>query len=166
MGALTQSRLQELLHYDPETGDFRWRVDRGKCTKAGDYAGSVQSSTGYLQIGIDYWVYFAHRLAWLYIHGEWPADQIDHINRDKLDNRIANLRQANRSQQGRNRPSRKLYPSGDDLKGVQRWYNRFRAQIKVEGRNIYLGTFDTAEEAHEAYKSAAIEHFGEWACFD
>jgi hypothetical protein len=88
---LTAERLRERLHYDAETGVFTRRVGSGHA-HAGDMAGSVHS-TGYVRIGIDGGKYTAHCLAWLYVHGVWPSDQIDHINRNRSDNRIANLRQ-------------------------------------------------------------------------
>lgn len=85
---LTQSRLKTILHYDPETGMFRWRVSNG-AAKAGRLAGSLRPN-GYLHIGVDCNRYYSHRLAWLYVYGVWPKDQLDHINGIPNDNRIAN----------------------------------------------------------------------------
>jgi hypothetical protein len=89
--SLTAERLREQLRYDAETGVFTRRVESGHAC-VGDVAGSVHS-TGYVRIGIDGWKYTAHHLAWLYVHGVWPSDQIEHINRKRSDNRIANLRE-------------------------------------------------------------------------
>jgi hypothetical protein len=88
---LAAERLRERLRYDGGTGVFTRRVGSGHA-RAGEIAGSVHS-TGYVRIGIDGGKYTAHRLAWLYVHGVWPSDQIDHINRNRSDNRIANLRE-------------------------------------------------------------------------
>ena len=88
---LTAERLRERLHYDAETGVFTRRVGSSNA-RSGDVAGSVHS-TGYVRIGIDGWKYTAHHLAWLYVHGVWPSDQIEHISRKRSDNRIANLRE-------------------------------------------------------------------------
>lgn len=98
---LTAERLRELLTYDPETGEFRWRYTRG-CRARGQIAGTV-TCLGYLTIAIDGRKYKAHRLAWLHVHGEWPYPEIDHINRIKLDNRLVNLRRATRAENNANR---------------------------------------------------------------
>ena len=88
---LTAERLRERLHYDAETGVFTRRFGSGHA-RAGDMAGTVHR-TGYVRISIDGGKYTAHHLAWLYVHGVWPSDQIEHINRKRSDNRIANLRE-------------------------------------------------------------------------
>jgi hypothetical protein len=87
---LTQSRLKELLIYDPDTGIFRRRIACGIAV-AGSTPGNI-NAMGYLDISIGCKRYYAHRLAWLYVYGEWPSLEIDHINCDRLDNRISNLR--------------------------------------------------------------------------
>jgi hypothetical protein len=88
MTELTAERLRELLNYDPDTGVFTWRVRPVHSHRVGDIAGSVRTTRGYRLIGVAGRVYKAHRLAWLYMMGEWPKDQIDHINRDPSDNRF------------------------------------------------------------------------------
>jgi hypothetical protein len=93
---LTAERLREILGYDPETGLFTRLVRTGRI-RAGEVAGTAHSR-GYRSIVIDGRVYLSHRLAWLYVHGEWPPEQIDHINRNRADNRLVNLRAAKQSQ--------------------------------------------------------------------
>lgn len=100
---MTQEELHQLLDYNPETGKFFWKVNmRGK-VKIGTKAGCVCKIHGYELINIKNKQYRAHRLAWLYVHGKWPNPEIDHINRVKTDNRIANLREADRSMNNLNR---------------------------------------------------------------
>lgn len=154
---LTADRLRELLSYDAETGIFRWRMARGSSAKAGDAAGR-RESLGYIQIGVDGRRYMAHRLAWLATHGEWPQGEIDHINGDRDDNRLTNLRQATRSQNLQNlRRARSDSRSG--LLGAS-WdaaSGAWKGQIQVEGKKKHLGLFDTAEAAHRAYLAAKAE---------
>ena len=153
---ITQERLKEILDYNPETGDFVWRVTLSNKVVAGSVAGSA-TSQGYLRITIGETEYRAHRLAWLYVHGEWPKRQIDHINRDKTDNRIANLRDVSASVNCANRG----HQNKTGLRGARRNFNgRFQSAIKQCGKMKHLGYFDTAEEAHEAFKRAHIAIYG------
>ncbi len=155
--ALTAERLRELLSYEPETGEFRWRVGRGGTAVAGGRAGCKQT-IGYRRIGVAGRTYWEHRLAWLHVTGTWPSDQIDHVNGVKGDNRIANLREATRSEnQGNLRQARSDSKTG--LLGVH-WNKpnkKFMAQIMFSGKQKYLGLFDTAEQAHQAYLVAKRE---------
>lgn len=151
--ALTAERVRELLHYDPETGVFTWRVNRGGGIKAGDIAGAIKPK-GYRII----WIagnHRAHRLAWLYVHGTWPKDQIDHINHIKDDNRIANLREVTNGQNMQNRPHQRNSPSG--FKGVlgRTPSGRWPAKIAANGKQYWLGMHDSPEEAYAAYCAAA-----------
>jgi hypothetical protein len=151
---LTAERLRELLNYDPETGMFTQRVAR-RSVQVGHTAGYVSKSLGYRYICVDRVDYLAHRLAWLHVHGEWPADMIDHINGDKADNRIENLRQVNNRLNMQNlRQARRGTASG--LLGVSRHPgDRWTAGIRLaDGTRKYLGIFDTPEEAHEVYLTA------------
>lgn len=159
---LTIERLKQKLIYNAETGEFTWRKGRGP-VKAGSIAGRPHNK-GYLRISVDYKDYLAHRLAWLYVHGEWPQDEIDHINGIKTDNRLCNLRQANREGNCRNVPVHKRNKLG--IKGVSMRTDckkPFSARIMVSGKVILLGRFDTPEDAKAAYDLAAIKYFGEFS---
>lgn len=158
---LTKQRLRELLSYDPETGDFRWLVNRGT-VRVGSVAGTPNAK-GHLQIRIDGVKYYSHRLAWLWVYGAWPLDQIDHINAVKYDNRLSNLRAASSSENGRNRGAQKNNSSG--LKGVyqRKKLGKWQASIKLYGKLKHLGTFTSAESASAAYAAAAHKYHGDFA---
>ena len=156
---MTQDRLKELLSYNPNTGVFTWKKAKGGCPP-GKKAGSV-NSRGYLFIGIDGQIYRAHRLAWLWVNGCWPASGLDHKNGDQLDNRIANLREANQWQNSANSKTRR-----NGLKGVGKTFSGWMAKIRSEGKEFYLGHFRTEEEAHQAYCEAAFRLNGEFARFE
>jgi hypothetical protein len=156
---MTQTRLKELLHYSPETGVFTWLVNR-KRGKAGCPAGHIEPN-GYLSIGIDGERYGAHRLAWLYVHGSLPKQEIDHINRFRADNKIENLRESTPAENIYNRGVSRKNTSG--YKGVTRSLKRWMALIKVAGKSIYLGTYTTKQEAAQAYNAAARKYFGDFA---
>lgn len=158
---ITFSRLREMLSYDPQIGEFRWKISPNGRMKAGAIAG--KTSKGYRQIGVDGRLYAAHRLAWLYQTGKWPVDLIDHINCDPGDNRFCNLREASRSENARNSKLNARNTSG--FKGVtwEKNAKRWMAQIQVNCKNNNLGLFDTPEEAHSAYIAAAEKLHGEFA---
>jgi len=158
---LTVGEDRRLLRYEPDTGTFFWRTAT-RNTAAGDIAGS-QQSRGYWHIKISRRLYMAHRLAWLYVRGEWPAGHVDHINGKRSDNRFANLRIATSSENAWNSRIRSNNACG--YKGVhfKKGINKFVAQIHAGGRVRHLGVFMTAAEAHAAYVKAAREHFGEFA---
>lgn len=153
--------LREIILYDEKTGKFSWR-HKGRKTKPLDQIGSVDAG-GYLRIGIKGRRYSAHRLAWLYVHGKWPEQEIDHINGERLDNRIVNLREATISQNRKNRAAGKL--NRNRLKGahfVSRT-GKWRSVIVTDGKAHFLGTFGNEEDAHKAYIAAAIKLHGEFA---
>jgi HNH endonuclease len=148
---LTQARLQELLRYDLETGEFFWCIDKSGSAKTGDRAGNMNGN-GYWEISVDGKKYKAHRLAWLYVYGYF-SERLDHKNRNKSDNRITNLREATRSQNGENARAKRTNRTG--LKGVSRHAQRWQAKIGHNGKRAHLGTYDTARQAHTVYCYAA-----------
>ena len=156
---LTAERVRELLSYDPETGIFTRRVRTAQRHQVGDRADFLVtggSTPGYHRVSIDSERYQAHRVAWLYVHGEWPGKFIDHINGVRSDNRMANLREATAqlNQENLRAPRRKNSASG--LLGAQ-WdeqSGKFRAAIVSSRKRIYLGGFDAPEDAHAAYVTA------------
>ena len=153
-------RLRELLNYDPKTGVFTWRVDRRNGNvirkKAGDVAGCKRGKTGYEIIGIDGKLYLAHRLAWQHVFGVKPSRQVDHINGDRSDNSLDNLRLASQSQQNGNQKRRRDNTSG--LRGVHKHKNKWKTQI---GRK-HIGVFDTKQDAYAAYEDEARRYYGEF----
>lgn len=156
--AVSAERLRECLLYDPETGIFTWRESRPGPATAGSVAGT-DNGRGYILISVDRVRYKAHRLAWLYVYGEWPSREVDHINLVRNDNRIANLRQATPSQQTMNSSRRRDNSSG--FRGVAKHSDgKWQATLTREGRRYYLGLYKTAEEAAEAYNEKARELFG------
>lgn len=155
--------LKSLLAYDPLTGQFTWRVRQrqiGRFTEIGELAG-FKETTGYWCIGLQRRQYKAHRLAWFYVHGKWPTEDVDHINGHRDDNRITNLRIGGRSGNPRNAKRKSNNTTG--FKGVSPSGQKFMARINVDYKRLYLGTFETPEEAHEAYIVAAQKYFGEFA---
>lgn len=148
-----RSRFDELLTYNLETGLFEWRANKVRA-KVGAIAGT-KHSRGYWQLRVDGKNYLAHRVAWVMTYGRWPLPglDIDHINGNRMDNRIANLREVTRSQNMENQKAARRNSSTGFL-GVLRNHNRFAAHIRARGVTHYLGTFDTAEEAHRAYLAA------------
>lgn len=160
-GVLTAARLKELLRYCPDTGVFDWISNNGMRVCIGKPVGS--KSRGYLRIRVDGKKYFAHRLAWLYVHGEWPEHELDHVNRDRADNRIANLRPASDTQNQRNRGIQRNNSSG--VTGVY-WRpadRKWQAMIKINKKLISLGVFALKGDAVQARRAAEVEHFGSFA---
>lgn len=160
---LTAERLREVLHYDPETGAWTWRVSPCPGVKVGQIAGTV-NNRGRRVITIDGTDHLSSRLAWLYMTGAWPSKQIDHRNRVRTDDRWANLREATQTQNNGNMRRRSDNTSG--IKGVcwdkddQKW----RVRIGLNGQRKHLGRFSTLDEAAAAYARAANDNFGEFAC--
>lgn len=154
---LTAERLREVLDYDPSSGAFRWRAFKGSKAPAGSVAGHWRAELGYVMIGVDGTRHWAHRLAWLHVHGTWPPAGLDHINRRKGDNRMANLREAGPSLNSLNvvapRAGRKhQLPLGVYVSG-----RKYYAKIMVDRRTRHLGMFETPQEASAAYVRAKAE---------
>lgn len=140
-----------MLRYDPETGHFTWIAKASKNTVIGSKAGREHKKRGYTEISVDKRLYYAHRLVWLYMHGEFPPNDIDHINGMKSDNRLCNLLPATRSENNQNQSAARKTYSG--LLGVtwSKTANKWNAQIKIYGKHFSLGMYDTAMDAHVAY---------------
>lgn len=156
---LTAVRLREVLSYDPATGLFRWRANRAG-VKADSFAGRTRGRKGYNQICVDRRFYQASRLAWLYMTDEWPKREINHINGNRFDTRWDNLREITPSQKRAIAPTRnKLGVRGVWLKDN----GKYVARINVNAKKIYLGSFETLEEASAAYAEAAKGVFGIFA---
>lgn len=156
---LTQDRVHELLVYEPATGHLRWRTAAPtRQYLIGKIAGSKDCRRGgrgaSIKIMIDRKMYPAHRVIWLYVYGYLPLDFIDHINGDPFDNRLANLREATPLQNQANKRLSKLPKSG--FIGVFRneCDRTWKARIRKQGRIVYLGSFETASAASEAYLAA------------
>lgn len=149
----TAERLREVLDYDPCTGVFTWKAPSGRRVKVGSQAGRI--TDGYRRIGVDGAQARAHRLAWLYVYGELVPDGyvIDHINGDRSDNRISNLRVVTHSVNMQNQ-RRCTAASKSGLLGVRKYENAWLSGIGVQGREIHLGSFKSPEAAHEAYLQA------------
>jgi hypothetical protein len=133
---LTAARLREVLDYNPEIGQFRWVRGKGRRDRVG-------YTNRYVLIGVDHQGYLAHRLAWLWMTGHWPTDEIDHINRNPLDNRWENLRCVTRKQNSRNHGLYKHNTSG--VNGI--FWSTSRRRWKVEICGEFFGWFVTKSEA-------------------
>ncbi|MFW5402706.1 HNH endonuclease [Yersinia sp. 1252 StPb PI] len=159
---ITLERLKKILHYDSETGVFTWKIYRRHNVGVGSTAGSP-SNKGYIQIKVDGVSYKAHRLAWFYVHGRWPVEQIDHINQIKGDNRICNLREATNSQNVQHQTIRSDNTSG--YKGLS-WHKligKWYATITVEGKNLYK-SFSDKDDAVAWLKATRESLHGEFTC--
>lgn len=161
---ITLDELKHSLNYDPETGFFWWKSS-GSGRNLTKPAGAIDM-TGYVHIGFKDMLsgkvrrYKAHRLAFLYVHGRWPVE-MDHINGNRSDNRIANLREVTHVQNMQNRE--KLPTNTSGFKGVNRHEGRWVARILVNKKRVHLGRFDTPEEAYQAYLQAAHKFHGQFS---
>lgn len=164
--ALTQARLKEMLDYDANTGVFTWKKSprhRSGVIKPGDVA-SRPYKKGYLGVSLDGRKYFAHRLAWLYVHGVFPEEQIDHCDRARSNNAIDNLRLATQNQNQWNTVAKRTSKTG--VKGVWPSHGKFKAAFHHGSHQHVLGYFDTLEEGGEAYAKAAKRLHGEFIRLD
>lgn len=158
---ITLEDALSLVNYDPSTGEFTWNKPRPKCTP-GSRAGSV-TRYGYLKICLNHKNYMAHRVAWLIVNGEWPKSELDHINGNRLDNRICNLREATPHQNQANKGMRSDNTSG--VKGVtwDKSRGKWMAAISFYGRHVFLGRYSTINAAEKAYNEGAERYFGEYS---
>lgn len=148
--------LNTKLKYDPLSGQFTWISPTSNRVKVGDIAG-VKRHDGYVRIRVSGVNYYAHRLAWLFVYGNWPAINIDHINGDPSDNRVVNLRECNQTENHQNKIKQKNNSSGYTgvyyHKGAKKWMS----YININGKRKHLGLFDNLHSAHEAYLKAKLE---------
>ena len=148
---LTQEQLRARLHYDGETGVFTWCAPRSR-VRVGAVAGRLNAK-GYRVIETAGKPYMAHRLAWLYMHGCLPTLEIDHINGNREDNRAANLREISHAQNCQNKQKARA-DSKTGIQGVSKCGRRYKAEITTNGQWLYLGKFDSAAAANDAYQRA------------
>ncbi len=158
-----QEYIQSVLEYNSETGIFRWKPrKRDTHHKARIFAGTKGKKA--IQIVLSTKSYYAHRLAWVYIHGDILTTdmQIDHLNNNPFDNRMENLRIATHAENCSNarKWQKKQLPKGVSKQTIS---NRYRARLQVGKKVVYIGTFDTPELAHAAYTEAAQKYHGEFA---
>jgi hypothetical protein len=153
---LTQARLKELLHYDPTTGVFTWLVRTSNRVNVGDVAG-YQRQDGYIRIRVDWELHLAHRLAFLYMTGEFPPDGVDHMNGIPPDNKWLNLRHATQVQNAQNQRQSARNKTGFTGVSWDKKYAKFRADIKLNGKQFFLGYHDTVEAAYGARCKAKRE---------
>ena len=158
--ALTAEVLRQKLSYNAETGDFHWREPGRGVPSTETPAGRVNGN-GYREIGINGRLYAAQRLAWLYVTGEWPVGEVDHVNRERSDNAWSNLRDVNKAQNQANTGLKSSNRSGfRGVSPVKKYPGRWQAQIRENGKRRHLGTFDSPEEANAAYQAAFITVHG------
>lgn len=159
---LTADRLRALLSYNPETGEFHWAIS-ARGIRRGRRTGCLDKSTGYIVIRVDGKKRYAQRLAWLYVTGEWPNPGVDHWDKDKTNNRFANLREADKAENAWNTGMPATNTSGSKGVSFHKATGKFRADIKVRNQPMFLGLFVTFDEARAAWRDAARklhEEFG------
>ena len=157
---LTQDRLKELFDFNSDTGVFT-RTGRQKKCNVGDIAGCI-AKNGYITISVDSKRYYAHRLAWMYVFGFIP-EQIDHVNRNRADNRICNLRPANHSLNESNKQTKSGCASKYRGVSIHKRTGMWRARIKKDKKEIHLGLFHSEIDAAKKYNEYALLHFGEYS---
>lgn len=159
---ITQKYLKEILEYTFETGIFTWRVREGSNRiKAGTPVGTPTDS-GYLRINLEGEMYLLHRLAWLYMYGEFPRAYVDHIDGNPANNSLLNLRACSLLENQRNRKINKNNLSGFKGVGLHKKTGKWQARAGVGGKRKHLGLFNTPEEASKVYNDFTKEHYGEF----
>lgn len=156
------ARIREQLDYDRKTGVFRWKVSR-RGVAVGQVAGHLCKENGYLFIRVDGTLIRAHRLAWAWVHGYWPEEEIDHRDRTRKNCRFDNLRKASRVQNAANLSMNPRNTSGFQGVSLTTSRKRYRAEIRVAKKRIHLGYFDTAAAAGEAREIADLKYRGEFS---
>lgn len=159
---IAADRVRQLLHYDRSSGSLTWAAPNARCLRPGDKAG-YDNGNGYRRLRIDGRPYYAHNIAWLHAFGIWPERRIDHVNGDRSDNRLDNLRLASASENAANARLSRANTSGH--RGVS-WHKaagRWNAKIVRNGTTIHLGLFDRLEDAARAYRRAAHAIYGDFA---
>lgn len=157
---MTQEELKEVLHLNQD-GTLVWRVSRGGKTKAGDIAGCNETK-GYWCIRYKRIAYKAHRLVWLYVYGKFPNGQIDHIDGNKSNNRVENLRECSQSENQRNVLLRQDNTSGFKCVSKDKKTGKWKVRAQIEGKRKFLGYFNTPEEASDAYQEFTKLHHKEF----
>ena len=147
---LTQERLKQAFQYDPNTGIFVWLISTSDRIHIGNRAGGIRKD-GRWRISLDGTRYYAYDLAWLYIYGTWPSQEIDHKDRNPSNDRIDNLRLVTSAQNKHNRITPR---KGTSLLGAWPYHRKWFSQICVNGKKIHLGYFLTPEAAHKAHMNA------------
>lgn len=158
MKNITQERLRSLLHYDSETGIFTYLQD-GLHKKKGETAGYV-GRNGYRAVKLDAQIYYAHRLAFLYMTGSFPENHVDHINHVRTDNRWCNLRPVTQAENNRNASKRKDNTSGYTGVSLSKGTMKWTASCSINGKRKQLGTFENKEDAAAAVAAAKLVHYG------
>lgn len=148
------NNIKSVLNYEKETGVFTWAVYRNHKALKGGIPGRLDRD-GYLMITVFKKEYSASRLAWAFVNGKFPDEQIDHINGNKLDNRIENLRACTQAQNQQNKASVGV--------SFNKSNNKWQAQIKKERKNYYIGCFADKDAAIEAYRKKSVDLFGEYS---
>jgi len=156
MTELSADLARALLSYDEATGILRWKVHRGPRARAGGIAGSL-TNKGYLSVMIGGRGYLCHRLAWLIANGSWPFHQIDHKDRDRSNNILSNLREATSLQNHHNVPA-----NGFFLDPTRLGKKKYIVRLNVNHKSVYVGIFETADEARSAYLKAHASFHGEF----
>jgi len=148
--------IKKYLRYDAETGKIFWKLNKGSTGKAGNEAGGQNG--GYLRMKLNRKSYKAHRIAWLLTYGSWPVDQIDHINGNKNDNRLANLRNVSNRENSRNKKIYKNNTSGTLGVSFDKSKQGYVASIMINGKHKNLGVFKNKEESIAARAAANIKY--------